>query len=244
MSEMRKNRQNAQVIFLLIAIALITLSCDAVDSMLCDVTGGEWVESDYLEGHQYDPALSKNNLSCDRHFNKEKYEAWKNGGPLTSEQAPNDAPLPEESLPESPDSGNFDPASCLPPSSAYTLEIQNSSNRTSPNGKRACNADGTITNNSGQTLMFATFRVNNYGAAETRYLEGKWVLGYRNVKPGETIEYGRFYRCTGGVCGAGEWYYIPRMSILYSAPGCVDYASSFENKPPESIVKIENPCDW
>ncbi|NQS90924.1 MAG: hypothetical protein HQ574_00825 [Chloroflexi bacterium] len=143
------------------------------------------------------------------------------------------------------DSLEFDIASCLPKPTDYTLEIINISDDTTPKGKRSCNADGNLTNNSDQKLMFNIYRVNNYGADETKYPEGKWMgSGYQIVAPGETIEYGRFHHCTGGDCGEGEWFYIERISIMYYTPECSQYSFINEEKVPESIANIENPCNW
>ena len=139
-------------------------------------------------------------------------------------------------------SPEFDISSCWPKPTDYTLEIVNFSDKTSSNGKRSCNADGTITNTGDQKIMFTVYRVNHYGN-ETTFGE-KWKFGYLIIQPGETMEYGGFHHCVGSECGEGEWFYIQRLSIINDYPECSIYNDSFEDKAPESIVNIENPCDW
>jgi len=89
--------------------------------------------------------------------------------------------------------------------------------------------------------MFSAYRVHNYGGHNYE----KWIgAGYQIVKPGETVEYAGFYRCTGENCGGGEWYYFKKISILYNTPECMQIAFSQEEKIPGSIIEIANPCDW
>ncbi|MFN2234004.1 MAG: hypothetical protein ACK2U1_07215 [Anaerolineales bacterium] len=147
----------------------------------------------------------------------------------------------EASTDEFQSSPAFDPASCWAAPSDYTLEIVNLSDESNAK-KRSCNADGQITNNGDDELMFAIYRVNHYGSSD--FFGEKWHPGYQVIHPGETVEYGGFHHCTGGNCKEGEWFYIQRLSILRNESGCIRYNDGFEDKAPESIVQIENPCDW
>jgi len=135
----------------------------------------------------------------------------------------------------------FTISSCIPKPEEYTLEIVNHTD-ISGDVKRHCNADGLFTNNSDQKLMFSTFRVQNYGG----WVFEKWEFfgSYTIVEPGQTVEYAEFYRCVGGSCKDGAWYYIARISILYSTPECMQYTHEPDEKVPESIIEIQNPCDW
>ena len=151
---------------------------------------------------------------------------------LTSEEI---VTQPEDPVP-------FDIADCWPQAADYALAIANLSDGSTPGGKHSCNADGMITNNSEQVILVARYRVNHYGN-EAVFGEG-WANAYFILNPGETIEYGSFHRCTGGNCGEGEWFYIEKLSLMADESECFNYSEGFEDKPPESIVIIENPCDW
>jgi hypothetical protein len=135
-----------------------------------------------------------------------------------------------------------DLAACLPNNEDYRLEITNLSDESNTK-KRSCNARGSITNIGDQELMFAVYRVNHFGAEET--FGERWMgAGFQSLSPGETVEYGRFHRCTGGNCGEGEWFYIEKISLLYRTDECLDLAFAQEDKIPESIIPVEDPCDW
>ena len=147
----------------------------------------------------------------------------------------------EESVEPEQDTLEYDISSCLPTKGHdFTLEIIDLTDRSS-DIKRHCNAKGVITNTSDQKLMFSAYRVHNYGGQKYE----KWMrAGYQSVEPGETVEYAEFYWCTGGNCGDGTWYYYKYISILYNTPECLQIVFAEEEKIPESIVEIENPCDW
>jgi hypothetical protein len=235
-----KSKRSLKILVGLIVLLLANLACSyAAERFDCFVNGGSWKISFTVKRH----------YMCEG-ANPEFYEKYgEKYFPYKSEQ-PSESPETNESQPDKappapPDPTVFDPVSCLPQPGSYSLEIKNKNDRTSPKGKHVCGADGTITNTGEQPLMFTVFRVNNYGAEETRYPDGKWLRNsYQIIEPGETVEYGRFYRCTGEECNGGEWFYIQHISILYNAPGCLEYALVNEDRPPESIVPIENPCSW
>ena len=150
-------------------------------------------------------------------------------------------PQPEIEVSEEPSSpGTI--ASCIPQPGEYTLAIVDVNDRTSSSGeKRVCSAEGMLTNNSDREIMFAAYRVHNYGGHDYE----KWATpGYQTVYPGDTLEFAEFYRCTGTHCGDGEWYYFTKVSILYNTPECLDLAFSYQDKVPESIIPVENPCSW
>jgi hypothetical protein len=141
---------------------------------------------------------------------------------------------------ESSSSGEI--SDCIPDSSEFTLGISDLSDQ-SNNTKRSCNARGYIRNEGTRDIMFAVYRVNHYGAEE--HFGEKWMgRGYKILKAGESAEYGRFHRCTGGNCGEGEWFYIEKISVLYYTPECSQLVSEQKEKSPESIHPIKNPCDW
>ena len=131
---------------------------------------------------------------------------------------------------------------CVPGQAAYTLEITDLTDE-SNDTERSCNAQGRIINNGPRDLMYRVYRVNHYGAEET--FGEKWMgAGYLILKAGESADYGRFHRCTGGQCGEGEWFYIDRVSVYYYDHGCPAFANSVDEPHPESAIKVENPCDW
>jgi len=140
-----------------------------------------------------------------------------------------------------PDSPDFDASSCWPQPSDYKLEIINLLVGASGNEQNVCDAEGTITNISDQDLLVAAYWVKHIGGT-TPSDNQKWMT-YRVIEPGETYEYGSFHRCSGGYCLDGNWDYIQRLSIIYSPDECSMYSDSLEDKAPESIVEITNPCD-
>ncbi len=164
------------------------------------------------------------------------------GCPVDSGDLENEGINSLESASADNDSINSDLAACLPNPSNYSLEITNLRDGTTDT-KRSCNARGSITNLGDQELMFAVYWINHQGAEEN--FGEKWLgAGYSILAPGVTAEYGRFHRCTGGLCGEGEWHYIQHLSILYNTPVCSEFAFGTDGKPPESFVQIDNPCDW
>lgn len=131
---------------------------------------------------------------------------------------------------------------CLPHPKDYQLAITHLSDESNQT-KHSCNARGTITNQGNRELMFRVYRVNHYGAEAT--FGERWLgAGFQILEPGESAEYGRFHRCTGGNCGEGEWFYIEKISIYYTYHGCQKFAHSVDEPHPESNVMIDNPCDW
>jgi hypothetical protein len=131
---------------------------------------------------------------------------------------------------------------CLPSTANYTLEFTDISDESNEN-MRSCNARGRIINNGPRDLMFRVFQVNHYGSEDT--FGEEWMgTGFMVLKAGESAEYGRFHRCTGGHCGEGEWFYIDRVSIYYYDHGCPVFVNSVEEPHLESVIKLENPCDW
>lgn len=65
------------MIFLL-AFAFFSLSCGALDSFLCMVTGGEMIEDDFLSGRPYNP-FNSDYRSGARGIDIEDYNAWRSG---------------------------------------------------------------------------------------------------------------------------------------------------------------------
>jgi hypothetical protein len=131
---------------------------------------------------------------------------------------------------------------CLPHPDHYRLEITNLSDQSNQT-MRSCNARGSIINEGTRELMYRVYRVNHYGAEET--FGEEWLgAGFQVLKAGESSEYGRFHRCTGGNCGEGEWFYIEKISLYYADRGCLNFALNMDEPHPESIILIENPCDW
>jgi hypothetical protein len=167
---------------------------------------------------------------------------------LAAEPAQESAPQPEANADEAPSPADEAPpapasiASCIPQPGEYKIEIVDVNDRTSSSGeKRVCNAEGMLTNTGSNELMFAAYRVQNYGGHNYE----KWAsAGYQTLYPGDKEEFAEFYRCTGTHCGEGEWYYFDKVSILYKTPECLELAFSQEDKIPESITPVENPCDW
>ena len=236
-----KDKQNLKILIGLIVLLFANLACASGPKTWCEYwDGGDWIVErgqDPLDGCCKTDSTETVANKC-----KSNNVPSSQLPDLEPDSDPDDNPAQEESLP---DSAGFDPASCLPQPGSYKLEVQNLNDRTSSNGKHVCGADGMLTNTGKQPLVYAIFRINNYGAEETKYPDGKWLgTGYRVVEPGQTDEYGSFYRCIGPGCDGGEWYHIQRISILYHTPGCTEYAATFEDKPPESIIEIENPCSW
>ena len=170
------------------------------------------------------------------------------GAELAQESQPQ--PVPETDVGEEPpppaDEASTAPstvASCIPQPGEYTITFADVNDRTSSSGeKRVCGAEGMLTNNSDKDLMFAVYRVTNNGSHKYE----KWMgAGYQILGSGETANFGKFYRCTGGNCTNGAaWFYFSKASVLYNTPECLALAFSQEEKIPESIVPVENPCSW
>ena len=134
-------------------------------------------------------------------------------------------------------------SSCVPAPADYDLSITNLNDQANDT-KRSCSARGRITNEGLQPLMFAVYRVNHYGAEETFGEQWMWNGTYQTLEPGESAEFGRFHRCTGGNCGEGEWFFIKQLSLLYKTPECVDLKIQQSEILPASIIPVENPCSW
>ncbi len=78
-----------------------------------------------------------------------------------SDQNEAEAEVKEDSL-----SSSDDLAACLVDPADYKFGVTNHSDGTS-GSKRSCNARGNITNTGKKEIIFAVYRVNHYGAAET-----------------------------------------------------------------------------
>jgi len=210
----------------LTVIILASLSCLLPSKALCILDKGIWTH--HAESGEY---------YCDRSSaTTGGKNPASNNFPSGEHQDRNGDSLPEIEVDFS------DLTICLPDLDDYALEISNlvaQENST----KRTCSAEGNITNLTNQDMMFATYIVNHYGAEET--FGERWATDdYQILSPGETARYGLFFRCTGGSCEEGIWYYIQQISLVFSTEDCQQLVFSQVDKIPESIIKIENPCDW
>ncbi|MBN1318150.1 MAG: hypothetical protein JXA42_21895 [Anaerolineales bacterium] len=145
----------------------------------------------------------------------------------------------DELYDETAETTDFDFSACLPPPDEYTIEIVNLSDQSNTK-KRSCNADGIITNKSDRRISVNPYRVHNYGGHDYE----KWKPYWSIIEPGESFPLFDYHRCTGGNCGDGEWFYYPKVSIIYNTPECLNYIWQFDEPPPESIIEIESACMW
>ncbi|MGD2162745.1 MAG: hypothetical protein PVG04_06600 [Anaerolineales bacterium] len=133
---------------------------------------------------------------------------------------------------------DFDPAQCIPGPDEYVYETVNITDR-SNDVIHKCNADGVLTNTGNQDLTVTAYRVHNYGGHNYE----KWVYN-RAVQVGESNEITEFYRCTGGECGDGAWFYFTHLALVKDTPECQQYFRSEEEPPEELRISIPNPCKW
>jgi hypothetical protein len=137
-----------------------------------------------------------------------------------------------------PESPEFDIAQCVASPEHYVYETVNIRER-SNDVIRKCNADGLLTNPGPHDLDVTAYRVHNYGGHNYE----KWV--YRqSLKPGDSTELTQFYRCTGGECGMGEWYYFTEIAVNISSSECSVHLRQFEEPPAEIRMAVPNPCYW
>ena len=242
------------IVILLTALFMTTVACTAREVM-CQMTGGDWQKTstgydcrnkskDYVELMESGPVIN----SDGEDVAVARPAAPDPGAEPAQESA--SQPQPESDAGEGPQPADEAPpalatiASCIPQPGEYKIEMVNVNDRTSGSGdKRVCGANGTLTNNSGRDLMFAAYRVHNYGGHNYE----KWTTpGYQTLYHGDMVEFAEFYRCTGKACGddGAAWFYFDKVSILYKTDECLDLAFSYEDKIPESIIPVENPCSW
>ena len=221
---MKKNHKRCWLA--LTVIILASLACLLPRRAMCILDKGIWTYSDQANEYYCKEAPASNGG---------KDPASENF-PSGEDQDRNGDSLSEVEV------GLTDLTTCLPEPDTYALEISNLQDQENSN-KRACSAEGNITNLSNQDMMFTVYRVNHSGAEET-FGENWLTDSYQILSPGETVGYGHFSRCTGGSCGEGVWYYIQQISLVYSTDDCQQLVFSREDKIPESIIKIENPCVW
>lgn len=237
---MTVQRKRRWIYLILVSVLLITTpGCtNPVEFIDCILDGGHWAwAGDYCIGggpeDDQKPA-EMNSMNSDADADAVAAEVQ----PDPEAEAGNAAAPPQD---EQPLPAEVTIASCLPQPDDYTIEI---TDHTEHEGevKHKCNAKMMLTNNSNRKLLCASYRVHNYGGHNYE----KWVNGggYQSLEPGETTEMAEFYRCTGGNCGEGEWYYFREVSILYGTPECLQLIFSQEEKIPESIISIWNPCAW
>ena len=149
------------------------------------------------------------------------------------------SPSPQQEEQASP-SGKVTIESCIPQPGEYTLEVADL-NPYEDAARRKCNAKMMLTNHINENIVFQGYRIHNYGGFNYE----KWENAYTNVAPGETVEALRFHYCVGGNCGEdGEWYYFDKIVILYDRLECWGLISSQEEKFPETIIELEDPCSF
>jgi len=152
------------------------------------------------------------------------------------EEEAEQAPAPQQEK----QSGDVTIMDCVPKPAEYTLEVADL-NPYEDESRRKCNAKIMLTNNTSEEIVFQGYRVHNYGGFNYE----KWETGYTNLAPGETREALRFHYCVGGNCGEeGEWYYFDKIVILYDRRECWSLIMSQEEKFPETIIEIEDPCSF
>ena len=133
---------------------------------------------------------------------------------------------------------DFDAAQCFPRPDDYDYETVNVTDR-SNDVIHKCTADGILTNTGEQDLTATAYRVHNYGGHNYE----KWDYNHA-VLVGKSIEITEFYRCTGGECGDGAWFYFTHLALVKDTPECQRYFRSSEEPPEELRVSIKNPCEW
>lgn len=257
-----------KIVILLGAFLIVSVACTAEEAM-CSVRGGDWRLQRYdtvrdANGEEKKVAV----YGCDE---GKALDMVLGSGPVIdsdgddtaaiqpaapdpdAESKPETAsqPQPESEVSEEPlppeDEAPSAPAtvaSCIPQPGEYKIDIVDVNDRKSGSGdKRVCSAEGQLINKTEKELMIAAYRVHNANGWDYE----KWTNpGYTIISAKGTVEFAEFYRCTGNACGdeGAAWYYFPKVSILYHTPECLELAFSQEEKIPESIVPVENPCSW
>lgn len=156
---------------------------------------------------------------------------------LVLEAEAEQAPAPQQEK----QTGEITIMDCVPKPGEYTLEVADL-NPYEDASRRKCNAKIMFTNHTDGELVFVGYRIHNYGGFNYE----KWETGAIPVAPGETVEALRFHYCIGGNCGEdGEWYYFDKIVVLYyGRPECSELYNSQEEKFPETIIEIEDPCNF
>jgi len=142
--------------FFLAVLILSSLACDQVYNLNCLISGGKFSFDDDGDPH------------CDGG------SVFYRGEDYASEIAMSQGDIADEDI------RRLYLVACLPDLDDHILEIVDLKQETGSN-KRACNARGTITNLSDQSLMYAAYRVNHYGD-EDSYGEGWTTTNYHSFK--------------------------------------------------------------
>ena len=71
--------KNKRKLFILLFLLSFFLLACIEEALLCELTGGIWINSDYVKNRPYSDSAS--DYTCARNIPKEDYEAWKNSSP-------------------------------------------------------------------------------------------------------------------------------------------------------------------
>jgi len=212
-------------LLILTVLILASLACVSYYQLTCTMRGGKW---------RYDSRTKTEH--CDHPSDLHDFDDQDSD--ITTSQEEGDTAKDNRSGEEG---SNNKTKACLPDPDTYSLEFTNLVKQSGSN-KSTCSAQGVITNLSNREMMFTAYRVNHSGGEDT--FGEEWITDkYQILSPGERADYGFFFRCVGGSCDEGEWHYIQHISLLYNTEECERLVQSGEDKVPESIIQIDNPCD-
>lgn len=227
-------------LFFALVIAMTSLSCGFVDSILCTLTGGKMVEKTYLQGYPYDPT-DKGNIRCDKNFDQEKYDTWKNGGSpgedsslLEQQSEPEQQPVPDsESEPETipqpePAASQHAPFELAEPedcNAAGNLDMNFSEPEiTETSNENKCKYTLTFTNTGNERIWVFLYKHDRFMTGDE---VNKWE-DYINLDVGESDE----YQCDlvkRKSDGAYSFHYLEKIAPIFASDGC---KNTFKNNPP------------